>query len=270
MTRLSNTWTTIAVLSCLLLALPVSADNHMRANSVSKKAMLLKPLTPQVDLSNEPDLFDQAVKEYAAGKMPQAEKLFEKVIYLDPTNADAHFNLGAIKEWRNDLPSALSHYRAAMLAKPKDTEISDAIKAVQYKIKNRVSLEAQTARVKKDHEISEHSKMAKDAFSSQNYNDAIVHLSYLADAMPEDPKIQFALGQSLRALKNFNWAAYRLKMAIFLDPDNDLYRKTLVELDREMQDIQGKAFSDSADMVLTQVVPFQFVELADVGFRYAF
>ena len=245
----------------------------MRANSVSKKAMLLKPLTPQVDLSNEPDptdLFDQAVKEYAAGKMPQAEKLFEKVIYLDPTNADAHFNLGAIKEWRNDLPSALSHYRAAMLAKPKDTEISDAIKAVQYKIKNRVSLEAQTARVKKDHEISEHSKMAKDAFSSQNYNDAIVHLSYLADAMPEDPKIQFALGQSLRALKNFNWAAYRLKMAIFLDPDNDLYRKTLVELDREMQDIQGKAFSDSADMVLTQVVPFQFVELADVGFRYAF
>lgn len=269
----------MAVLSLLACAqLPSSADTHARTHTgASRRGQLvrpvLKPLTPEVDMSTEPDpsdLFDQAVKEYTAGHLPQAEKMFEKVIELDPANADAHFNMGAIKEWRNDWVSALSHYRAALRAKPGDKEIADAVKAVEYKIRNKAAIEAQTAKVTKERALATHSKLAKEAFSTQNYPEAIVHLSYLAESMPEDAKIQFALGQSLRAMKNFDWAAYRLKMAIFLDPDNDLYRKTLVDLDKELQDIQGQAFNDSADLALAHVFQLRSNQIGEVEVGSAF
>lgn len=224
-------------------------------------------------MTNEPDpsdLFDQAVKEYSAGHLPLAEKLFEKVLELDPSNADAHFNLGAIKEWRNDWEQALKHYQAAHKVKPQDKEIADAVVAVQYKVKNRVAIQQQAAKANKERQISMHSQMAKEAFSHENYREAIVHLSVLAEEMPDDPKIQFALGQSLRALKNFDWAAYRLKMAIYLDPDNDLYRKTLVDLDNEMQDIQGQAYSESAELVSQKISQLHLTQVVEHGLPYAF
>lgn len=231
-----------------------------------KSSGALKPLVPVEDLASIPDvgeISDQAVKEYAAGHLPQAEKLFEQVLKYDSSNADAHFNLGAIKEWKNDLTSALAHYKAAYALKPGDTEIRDAVRAVEYKIRNKPALDAQAARTKRAADLTTHGQLAKDSFAAQNYGEAVVHLSALAQAMPEDAKIQFALGQSLRALKYFDLSAYRLKMAIYLDPDNELYRKTIVELDKEIQEAQGQAFAESANMALQKMTPFSFMELAD-------
>jgi Flp pilus assembly protein TadD len=198
---------------------------HLLASA--KRPVLLKAMEPITDLSVEEtagELFDQAVKEYAAGHLPQAEKLFESVLKLDQNNADAHYNLGAIKEWHNQLDSALKHYRVAQSLKPQDTEIADAVHAVEYKIKNKTALDAQAQQAKREQDLALRGKQAKDAFAAQNYREAAMHLTYLAHAMPEDAKIQFALGQSLRALKYYDWSAYRLKMAIYLDPENQLYR----------------------------------------------
>jgi tetratricopeptide (TPR) repeat protein len=269
MTQKSRHWTVFAVLTCLVAisgfdAADASAGSKYRPTAPPSKPIpkpILRPLTPEMDLTNEPDpqdVFDKAVKEYAAGHLPQAEKLFQKTIELDPDNADAHFNLGAIKEWRNDWNAALSEYRAAHRAKPDDKEIADAVRAVEYKIRNRPAIEARMTKAKKEQEIAEHSRMAKEAFAAQNYADAVTHLQFLSENMPDDPKIQFALGQSLRALRNYDWAAYRLKMAIFLDPDNDLYRKTLVDLDKEMMDVQGTAFSETADRMLAHLNGTQY------------
>jgi tetratricopeptide (TPR) repeat protein len=240
-------------------------DSLLAAKPGVKK---LTPLTPQEDLSMEPDpadVFDQAVKAYAAGRMPEAEKLFLQVVKLDPRNADAQFNLGAIKEWANDLPGALDHYQAAAILKPGDHDIQEAVRAVIYKIKNKGALEAQAQREKQAEEMSLHSQMAKSAFSSENYSEAIRHLSYLVKAMPDDAKIQFALGQSYRAMKVYDRSAYRLKLAVYLEPDNDLYRQSLVDLDREIMAAQGEAYQQSAQTVLHKVEPLSFPEVAQTG-----
>lgn len=261
-------------ISLLIAALTLLWQTQISAQAYDSHKQLLakrgtstlKPLVPVEDLDSLPDvgeISDKAVKEYAAGHLPQAEKLFEQVLKYDPSNADAHFNLGAIKEWRNDLTSALAHYKAAYALKPNDSEIRDAVQAVQFKIKNKPALDAQAARSKRAQDLTNHGQLAKDSFAAQNYSEAVTHLSFLAQAMPEDAKIQFALGQSLRALKYFDWAAYRLKMAIYLDPDNDLYRKTIVELDKEIQEAQAQAYAESADMALRKMAPFSFMELAD-------
>lgn len=264
--RLFPVCMSIAVIGVLVAPIcGFCAQTTVRASS---KKPVLRPLVPQEDLSVVPDsadVFDQAVTEYSAGHMPQAAKLFEQVLQLDPKNADAHFNLGAIREWGNDLNSALKHYRAALVLKPNDSELTEAVRSVQFKLKNKTQIDAQVAKQKRDSDLSRHAQIAKETFGSQNYREAVIHLSQLANAMPDDPKIQFALGQSLRALKYYDWAAYRLKMAIFLDPDNDLYRKTLVELDNEMQDVHGKALTVSADMALKKVAPLSFPALAESG-----
>jgi Flp pilus assembly protein TadD len=263
-------WTILAILSVVVwssVEAPAIGAGPSRAPAMPRKPMMLKPLMPEVDLSNEPDpsdVFDQAVKEYAAGHLPVAEKLFEKTLLLDPTNADAHFNLGAIKEWKNDWAGALKEYRSASQIKPDDKEIADAVRAVQYKIKNRGAIEAQLQRQKKDQDLATHSRLARECFASQNYGEAVVHLNYLAQVMPEDAKIQFALGQSLRALKSYDWAAYRLKMAIFLEPDNDLYRKTLVDLDKELQDVAGQAYTETAERMLAHTDNSQ---MEDIGLK---
>jgi Flp pilus assembly protein TadD len=245
-----------------------------KGNLVAAKRPALKRLTPQEDLSVEPDpaeVFDQAVREYAAGHMPQAEKLFEKVLSIEPSNADAHFNLGAIKEWGNNWTAALSHYQAALQLKPGDREIQEAVNAVRYKLRNKTAIDAQAGRQKQAQEVSTHSDLARSAFANENYTEAILHLNYLSKAMPTDAKVQFALAQSLRALKYYDWAAYRFKLAIYLDPDNDLYRKSLVELDQEVGQAQDQAMRESAEMALQRVQPFVFPELAQTGVkRHAF
>ncbi|HEY9790895.1 MAG TPA: tetratricopeptide repeat protein [Candidatus Obscuribacterales bacterium] len=250
------------------LSAAVDARSPRRLAALHKP--VLKPLVPQEDLSLEPDpteVFDHAVKEYSAGHMAQAEKLFQEVLRLDPNNADAHFNLGAIREWANDFNAALSHYQAALRIKPGDPELQDAVSSVTYKIKNRVALQEQARRNKQAQDLAAHSQAARQAFAQQDYVGAITHLNYLVKAMPNDAKIQFALGQSLRAMKYYQWAAYRLKLAIYLDPNNALYRTTLVELDKEEQDAQGAAYKESAQMALNKIQPFSFTELAGTGMR---
>jgi tetratricopeptide (TPR) repeat protein len=248
----------------------VAAEAPDQRHLVALHRPALKQLVPQEDLSNEPDpteVFDQAVRAYSAGHMPQAEKLFQQVLRLDPNNADAHFNLGAIREWANDLNGALSHYQAALRIKPGDRELQDAVGSVTYKIKNRVALEEQARRTQQARNLAAHSQAARQAFALQDYVGAITHLNYLVKAMPDDAKIQFALGQSLRAMKYYEWSAYRLKLAIYLDPNNALYRRTLVELDKEVQDAQGAAYQESAHMALNKIQPFSFTELAGTGMK---
>jgi Flp pilus assembly protein TadD len=166
------------------------------------------------------------------------------------------------------MPAALEHYRAAARLKPNDSEVAEAVAAVEFKIKNKPALEAQAQRAKQANEMAKHSQAAKEAFAAQNFTDAVSHLDPLAKAIPDDPKIQYALGQSLRALKYYEWAAYRLKMAIYLDPENDLYRETLVELDKEVQDARRQALAESATAALSQIQPFVFPEVAHTGLRH--
>lgn len=228
----------------------------------------LKPLVPREDLSIVPDaseVFDQAVAQYQAGNLDQAQALFNQVLKIDPRNPDAHFNLGAIKEWKKDLQGALRHYKLAGQLKPGDNEIAEAVSSLEAKIQNQAIEEVETAKARRHEELGLHGQKAKEAFAAKNYEEAVYHLNHLVQAFPDDPKVQFALGQSLRALKSFDWAAYRLKMAIFLDPNNDVYRKTLTELDGEVQTIKDKAYNGFAEVAVGRVKPLTFSEAANFG-----
>ena len=158
---------------CLLICLTTTfASTHLwpgaEAKSFSKHTAVaaktgLKSLVPLEDLTNEPDpseVIGQAMKEYSAGHAAEAEKLFEKALQIDPNNADAHYNLGAIKEWSNDLNGSLLQYEAALRLKPNDKDIHDAVTAVAYKLKNAPAIAEQEKREKSMHDMAMHSQIA--------------------------------------------------------------------------------------------------------------
>ena len=72
-------------------------------------------------------LYKEGVKYGLAGLYPQAAELFQRVVKLDPKNADAHFALGHayydLKQWRN----AIDSFKIAIELNPKDEEARDRL-----------------------------------------------------------------------------------------------------------------------------------------------
>ncbi len=241
----------------------------MAAPAPPKKTAVRRPMyqhmKPFEDLSNVEDpneVYDRALAAFQASRYDEAEKLFKKVLVLSPKNADAKYNLGAIAEWRGNLTAALKYYKDALSLKPGDGDIQKAVGDVQ----NRMKI-AQLEQENKTHAgLVESGQRAKRAFASGDYYEAARQLHQLVRIYPHEAKVHFALGQSLRALKSFEWSAYHLKMAIYLDPTDDSYRKAIVDLDHEIQLAQEKAINDSAQLALLHLRPYSGGEaICDTG-----
>jgi polysaccharide biosynthesis/export protein len=72
-------------------------------------------------------LYKEGVKYGVAGLYPQAVEIFQRVVKLDPTNANAHFALGHayydLKQWRN----AIESLKVALELNPRDDEARDRL-----------------------------------------------------------------------------------------------------------------------------------------------
>ena len=243
----------------------VAADAAQPAKKSVARRPMYQHLKPFEDLSNQEDpneIYDRALSAFQASRYDEAEKLFKKVLTLTPKNADAKYNLGAIAEWRGSLSAALKYYKDSLALKPGDADIQKAISDVQ----NRMKIAQLEQENKTQAGLVESGQLAKRAFASGDYYEAARQLHQLAKIYPNEPKVHFALGQSLRALKSFEWAAYHLKMAIYLDPTDDSYRKAIVDLDHEIVTAQEKAINDSAQIALLHMRPYSGGEaICDMG-----
>ena len=205
-------------------------------------------------------LLRQAMQSYSQGKTADAERLYQQVLAIDFRNSDANYNLGAIAETKGDLNAAKHYYTAALKASPGDYDISDALKAVQQKLKTQAATSAaaapQPAASGADSTSLEGAPAAAgdkaiaseaaDSYKKGNFDDAIQKLAFLARKNPYDANTQFALGQAFRGKGDINNAAKHLRSAAQLDPRNDLYVKALNEIQSQAEDQQASAGAGSA------------------------
>lgn len=259
--RLIATALTISALTpgCVLAAAPA-------AGTPSKGRYV--PMRPFEDLSNEEnaqEVLKQASSAYQNGRLDQAEKLFKKVLAMDPKNVDAFYNLGVLTESRGDLKGALDFYRRASALSAGDRSLAQAVAEVQEKIRAKEATLAEEQKVRREVDLAGAGQRAGEAFKSGDYFESARQLNVLVKSFPRDANVRFALGQSLRALKQYAWSAYHLKMAIYLQPENDEYRKTLVELDEEVQTAQQQAILDSAKIALGHLRPLYGGEAVEPG-----
>jgi tetratricopeptide (TPR) repeat protein len=80
-------------------------------------------------------LLKAGARLHQQGNQNQAERLFRQAIALDPNNADAYFNLGALAEGHGDLVNALGHYRAGLALRGNDPELKEAVASVEGKLR---------------------------------------------------------------------------------------------------------------------------------------
>jgi len=80
-------------------------------------------------------IIQRGLAESAKGDTQAAEASFRTALYVDPSNADARFNLGVIAENKGDLSGALGYYQGALKTHPDDPELKDAVQAVQSRLK---------------------------------------------------------------------------------------------------------------------------------------
>lgn len=106
-----------------------------------------QPARPAVAKSLDPvksakakEMLAQGTKKFKQGSHYEAEAFFKSVLCIDPNNADAFYNLGALKEHRQDLVEALSNYRAALALKPQDKQIQEAVHSVELAISSQGEL----------------------------------------------------------------------------------------------------------------------------------
>ncbi len=244
--------------------LTISALPATAVPQAPKGVRKLQPMKPFEDLSLQEDaieIYDKAVSAFSRQRYDEAEKLFKKVLSLTPKNADAKYNLGAIAEWHNDLHKALAYYREALAIKPGDRDFAKAVSDVQLKMQ----IDAEAKENKRQDSLVEAGQRAREAFQNGDYYEAAKQLNQLVRIFPNESKVHYALGQSLRALKVYEWAAYHLKMAIYLDPTEEASRKALLDLDQEIQIAQEQAILDSAKIAMVHLRPLSGGEAADSG-----
>jgi tetratricopeptide (TPR) repeat protein len=80
-------------------------------------------------------IIQRGLAQSAKGDSQSAEASFRTALYVDPSSADARYNLGVIAENKGDLSSALEFYQGALTTHPNDPELKDAVQAVQSRLK---------------------------------------------------------------------------------------------------------------------------------------
>ncbi len=178
-------------------------------------------------------LMRQALSAHNNGDRNSAQKLFRQVLSIDPHNADANFNLGAMAEDSGDLNGALYYYQTASRLSPGDSDLADAVKSVQSKMQQQKVAQQTTTQLQEKQQLRGIAQDAAAAYKSGQYDRAISDLQQVVQRDPNDPNALFGLGQAYRGKKDFYNARHYLSQAAALDPSNQLYQATLRDLDSE-------------------------------------
>lgn len=215
------------------------------------------PMIEQVKTTKQDnaDLLAEALRNYKQGKLDVAADQFQQVLSVEPANADAIYNLGALSEKRGDLRDALRYYAMGLRANPGDSELKAAYDEVSESLRSRTVTGGEEKM-----QSSEGAKLiaeASSAFKNRDYNTAINALARLLQDTPDDPKAQFAMGQSLRAIGRDAEASVHFRRAAALDPSNDLYSSTQNSIDERVRTANNGTNAGSYPQRTGEIVPIE-------------
>lgn len=263
----------IALIASVVPVVPASATAPVPGSQSVAKLMPLAPQLDYLEPSQAPDsaannygddpesvneapdasksILQKAVQTYSSGNVQEAAALFQKVLAINPNNADAHYNLGAIAEQQGNLQEALNHYQAAAKSNPQDKDFVEAYQAVSSRLQTakadaaRQQQRQQAVTQQQNQQMKQAALDAKGAFQSGNYDLAIQKLNSISNSNVKDPDVEFGLSQAYKAKSNLGQARYHLTNAMALDPENETYKKAYASLNEESGGSQDQVADSS-------------------------
>ncbi len=255
-------------------------DAVEKALKIDRSAYLLPPLAGQLDRqevqpapdavaptyadppkSASADLLQQAMDQYSSGNTTAAEQTFRKVLAIDKNNADAYFNLGVLYEGKGDLDRALEHYTKAQALNPSDRELKETVNSLRNKVaqaqKHKIDEQRQGLLADQSRQHDSLKQLVSDAsgdYKSGRFADAARKLERVANQAPNDPDVQYALGQAYRAKGEADKARGAFNRAMSIDPKSPLYKNALNDLNSTVASAARESHYDPTPV--GEITPF--------------
>lgn len=196
----------------------------------------------QYNDASEAELLRQGIEAYSQGRKADASRLFGQVLRKDPANPDANYSLGAILEESGDFKGAQYYYQKALTSSPNDSEIRAALEAIQNKVKEQSRQTQNQVAAEQAMRQKALADNAAQAFKAKNYDQAIQLLNQLAQEKQNDATVQFGLAQAWKGKNDYNQARFHLTKAVQLDPNNQLYRGNLAQVEQKIASGQSRPY----------------------------
>ncbi len=165
-------------------------------------------------------LLHQAVAHHEAGRLDDAEALYEKVIKIDSRNANALNLLGVIAQTRKEFAEAKSLFARAIAGDPK-------IASIHFNLGNLLSTTQDIDGARKSYLqaiklnpgfVEAHLNLGVLLHAAKREEEALSCFRNVIALAPRDPRGHFNLGQCLVALARVDEAEAGLKRAVELNP----------------------------------------------------
>ncbi|MBY0550708.1 MAG: tetratricopeptide repeat protein, partial [Candidatus Obscuribacterales bacterium] len=178
-------------------------------------------------------LLSEAANHWRAKKGPEALERFEQVLRLDPQNSEAQFSMGVIEESRGKLNQALGRYEQAAKIDPDNPDFSEAIAAIQKKIKSGGAPPGPQGDAKRLRDS------ATLAFKSGEYFSALDLYKQLDEKVPNQALTKYNIGSIYLMLKDHYNALDYYQQAHKLDGSDERFTKAYNDLAAEMKKTRG-------------------------------
>jgi tetratricopeptide (TPR) repeat protein len=193
-------------------------------------------------------LLAEGVDLYRGKHGIEAQQKFVQILRLDPANAQAHFNLGIVKESMGNYVEALANYQVAVTEDPGNKDYSDAVTAVKDQAAHqKITVDQQT-------ELKKMAENANAAWKHGDYISALDEYLQLDTREPNKALIKYNIGSIYLMMKEQSNALVYYKQAHKLQPDNQKYTNAYEELSASVkkEEQQRDAIAKQAAMQYQQ------------------
>ena len=130
------------------------------------------------------------------GNLRCALELFEEVVRLEPYSAQAHYNLGVVRERAKQLPDAAAEFRLALQYKPAMTAAHTSLGSVLLRLGKPAEAEAEFREALRldPNSVVALDQLAQRLAAERRYTPAIRYWKRALTLEPNSPEMMLALG----------------------------------------------------------------------------
>jgi len=211
----------------------------------TERARIAAQAAKEQEIAN---LLTEGVDLYRKKHGIEAQAKFSQVLRLDPHNAQAHFNLGIVRESLGNYVEALGNYRQAAQEEPDNRDYTEAVAQITPKAEKQRALAGQ------HDELKELTANANAAWKRGEYMSALDLYLQLDNREPNKALVKYNIGSIYMMLKDHHNALTFYQEAHKLEPRDPKYAKAYEELavvvkqhNSEIDRMQQTAQSDFKD-----------------------
>lgn len=170
-------------------------------------------------------------------RMALQEALARHNIEKNPGDFEAHYNLGAMLQARNELGAAMKEYESAVQLRPQDAVANNALGAalVAAGRPDQAAAYLQSALKARPEYFDAHYNLGFALAAQNDFQGASRQFEIASKLQPRDANVEANLGAALAQMGQFAQAKVHLERALEIDPNQANARENLSELQKEMK-----------------------------------